>query len=164
MRSTLNDHRLIQIADSLHKLTLCREGVRCCFHFHPNVRLTGTIGLASWIYICICIADEKMQMHMRIQDDWACPYYSPILPSVYGNGAPSGLIAKTKSNQSQGREATLLKVLHSCLMSRYRWEGWCLRLKTSTFKPCHIICQLSSALDNVDGVKAGFLEPSFRLS
>jgi hypothetical protein len=38
-----------------------------------------------------------------------------------------------------------------------------LRLKTSTFKPCYIICQLGSALDNVDGVKAVFLEPSFRL-
>jgi hypothetical protein len=35
-----------------------------------------------------------------------------------------------------------------------------LRLKTSTFKPCHIICQLGSAQDNVDGVKAVFLEPS----
>ena len=27
-------------------------------------------------------------------------------------------------------------------------------LKTSTFKSCHIICQLGSAVDNVDGVKA----------
>ena len=44
------------------------------------------------------------------------------------------LIAKTKSNKSQGLEATLLKVLHACLISRYRWEGWCLRLKTSVFK------------------------------
>jgi hypothetical protein len=77
------------------------------------------------------------------------PYYSPILPSVSVDAAPSGLIAKTKSNQSQGREATLLEVPYSCLMSRYRWEGWCLRLKTSTFEPCHIICQLGPALDNV---------------
>ena len=38
-----------------------------------------------------------------------------------------------------------------------------MRLKTSTFKPCHIICQLGSALDNVDGVKASLLEPTFRL-
>jgi hypothetical protein len=45
------------------------------------------------------------------------PYYSPILPSVFVNEAPRALIAKTKSNQSQGREATLLKVLYSCLMS-----------------------------------------------
>ena len=67
------------------------------------------------------------------------------------------LIAKTKSNQSQGWEATLLKVLHSCLMSRYQLGGRCLRLKTSTFKPCHIICQLGSGLDSVDGVKAVFL-------
>jgi hypothetical protein len=87
-----------------------------------------------------------------------------LLPLVFVNEAPSGLIAKTKSNQSQGWEATLLEVLYSCLMFRYRWEGWCLRLKTSTFKPCHTICPLGSALDNVDGVKAGFLEPSFRLS
>ena len=92
------------------------------------------------------------------------PYYSPILPSVFVNGAPSGLIAKTKSNQSQGWEATLLEVLYSCLMSRYQWEGRFLRLKTSTFKQCHIICQLGSTLDNVDGVKVVFLEPSFRLS
>ena len=92
------------------------------------------------------------------------PYYSPILPLVFVNEAPRALIAKTKSNQSQGREATLLKVLYYCLMSRYQWEGQCLRLKTSTFEPCHIICQLGSALDNVDGVKAVFLEPSYRLS
>ena len=39
------------------------------------------------------------------------------------NGAPCTLIAKTKSNQSQEWEATLLEVLHACLMSRYRWEG-----------------------------------------
>ena len=39
-----------------------------------------------------------------------------------------------------------------------------MKLKTSTVKPCHIICQLGSALDNVDGVKAVFLEPTFGLS
>ena len=53
------------------------------------------------------------------------------------------LIAKTKSNQSQEREATLLEVLPSCLMSYSLGtdgrEGWCSRLKTSTFKACHII-------------------------
>ena len=75
---------------------------------------------------------------------------------VFVNGALRALIAKTKSNKSQGREATFLKVLHSCLISRYRWEGRCLKLKTSTFKPCHIICQLGSELDSVDGVKAVF--------
>ena len=36
--------------------------------------------------------------------------------------------------------------------------GRCLRLKTSTFEPCHIICQLVSASCNVDGVKAVVLE------
>ena len=35
-------------------------------------------------------------------------------------------------------------------------------LKTSAFQPCHIICQLGSGLDSVDGVKAMFLEPTFR--
>ena len=42
-------------------------------------------------------------------------YYSPILPSVFVNQAPRALIAKIKSHQSQGQEATLLKVLHSYL-------------------------------------------------
>ena len=64
--------------------------------------------------------------------------------------APRALLAKTESNQSQEREATLLEVLRSCLMSRYRWEGWCC-FKTSTFEPRRIICQPGSALDNVDG-------------
>ena len=92
------------------------------------------------------------------------PYYSFILPSVFVNEASRALIAKTNNNQSQGRGATLFKVLHSCLMSTYRWEGRCLRLKTSTFKPCHIICKLGSALDNVDGVKAVFLDSTFGLA
>jgi hypothetical protein len=92
------------------------------------------------------------------------PYYSSILPSVFVDEAPRALIAKTKSNQSQGREVTLLKVLHSCLMSTCQWEGRRLRLKTSTLKPCHIICQLGSKPNSVDGVKAVFLEPTFRLS
>ena len=95
------------------------------------------------------------------------PYYSPILPLVFVNGAPRALIAKTKSNQSQGREATPLRVLYSCLMSRYRWEGRCLSLifiiNTSTFKPCHNICQLGSAPDNVDGLKVMFYRTKFRL-
>ena len=90
-------------------------------------------------------------------------YYSSILPSVFVNGAPRALIVETKSNQSQGWEATLLEVLHSCLMSGYRWEVRCLRLKTSTLKPCHIICQLGSALDSVDGVMDVFYEPTFRV-
>ena len=72
--------------------------------------------------------------------------YSSILPSVFVSGASRALIAKTKSNPPQGHEATLLKVLHSCHMFGYRWEGRCSRLKTSTCKPCHIICQLGSGL------------------
>ena len=70
-------------------------------------------------------------------------------------------MAKTKSNQSQGWEATLLKVLHSCLMSRYQWEDRCLRLKTSTFKLCHVICQLGLGLDSVDSVKVVFFKTNF---
>ena len=65
-------------------------------------------------------------------------------------------LIKTKVNQSQEWEATLSEVIHSYLMSRYRWEGRCWRLKTSTFKPCHIICQLGSARDKVNGVKVVF--------
>ena len=80
------------------------------------------------------------------------------------NGAPCAFIAKTICNQSKRQEVTLLKVLHSCLISRYQWEGQCLRLKASTFKPCHIICQLGSGLDSVNGVKVVFLDPTLRLS
>ena len=57
------------------------------------------------------------------------PHYESILPLVFVNGAPRALIVKTKSNQSQEQEATILEVLHSCLVSRYRWEGRRLRLK-----------------------------------
>jgi hypothetical protein len=60
LTSTLNDGHLIQIADSLHKSTLCREGVSSCLSFHPNLHSTGTTGPHSWI--CICITDEKVQM------------------------------------------------------------------------------------------------------
>ena len=51
--------------------------------------------------------------------DSFCPIpESSVLPSVFVNEAPRALMAKTKSNQSQGWESTLLKVMHSCLMSR----------------------------------------------
>jgi hypothetical protein len=71
LTSTLNGGRLIQITNYLHKWTLCKEGINSCFNFHPKLTLTGTIGPHSWI--CTCIADEKVQMQMRIQDHWACP-------------------------------------------------------------------------------------------
>ena len=71
--SYLHVRRLVQIADSLHKSTLCREGVSSYFHFHPPLQLARTTGPHSWICICICIADEKVQRQMRIQDHWACP-------------------------------------------------------------------------------------------
>ena len=35
-------------------------------------------------------------------------------------------------------------------------EGSVLEVETSTFKVCHIICQLGSALNNVDGVNVVF--------
>jgi hypothetical protein len=92
------------------------------------------------------------------------PYHSSILPSGFVNEAPRALIAKTKNNQSQGQEGTLLKVVHSCLMSKYRWEDQCLSLKTSTFKPCYIIYQLGLGPNSVNAVRAVFLEPTSRLS
>ena len=87
------------------------------------------------------------------------PYHPSILPSFFINEPPYALIAKTKSNQSQGPEATL-----SCLISRYQWEGRCLRFKASVFKPYHVLCQLGLGLDNIEGVEAKFLERTFRLS
>ena len=45
-------------------------------------------------------------------------YHSSILSSVFVNEASHAFVAKTKSNQSQGQEAKLLKVLHSCLLSK----------------------------------------------
>ena len=104
------------------------------------------------------------QWHVGFLSHPKMPHYSPILAIVFVNGAPRVLIAKIERNKSQERQGTLSKVLHSCLMSRYRWDGQCLRLKTSIFKPCHIICQLGSRLDSVDGVHTVFLEPTFRLS
>lgn len=64
-------------------------------------------------------------------------YHSSILSSIhFVDVALRGLVAKSRRNQSQGSEATLLKGLHSCLVSRHRWgEGRCLTLKTSTLRP-----------------------------
>ena len=83
-----------------------------------------------------------------------------LLPSIFENGVPRVLIAKPKSNQSQGLEITILKVLHSCLISRYWWMGRCLRVKTSAFNPCNIICQLRSGLDSVGVWRLCFWKPS----
>jgi hypothetical protein len=54
----------------LHKSMFCREGVSSWICFHPNLQFRVTNGPHSWI--CICIADEKKQMQMQIQDHWAC--------------------------------------------------------------------------------------------
>jgi hypothetical protein len=45
------------------------------------------------------------------------PYYPYASPSVFVNGVPPALIAKTKSNQSQERDATLSRsyILALCL-------------------------------------------------
>jgi hypothetical protein len=43
-------------------------------------------------------------------------------------------------------------------------RGQSLRLTTFAFEPCHIIGQLGSELDSVDGAKAVILEQTFRLS
>ena len=48
------------------------------------------------------------------------PCQSSTVSLVFVNGAPGAFITKTKSKQSQGPEATLVKVLHSCLISKYR--------------------------------------------
>ena len=48
------------------------------------------------------------------------PYYSTILSSVVVNGALCALIAKKQPITRAGGDT--FKVLHSCLMSRYRWE------------------------------------------
>jgi len=45
------------------------------------------------------------------------------------------------------------------LVARSNRCGEC--IKTSTFKPCHLICQLGLGLDSVGGVKAVYLEPTF---
>ena len=95
------------------------------------------------------------------------PYYSFILSSIFfllmQLLVPSQLRLKTTNHKDMS--VPLLKVLHSCLMSRYRWEGGCLRLiRTLTFKPCHIISQLGSATDNVHGVKAEFKNPLLGLA
>ena len=88
-------------------------------------------------------------------------FQSKALPLIYltisfGYWSSSHVIAKTKSNESQGLEATLLKALHSCLISTYRWEYWCLRFPTSVFNPCDVLCKLSPWLDCNDGVEAKF--------
>ena len=62
------------------------------------------------------------------------------------------------NNQSR---TTLSKVLHSCLIFGYRWEGGSLKLKNSTFERHHITGQLGSALNSVDGVKAMILRTNF---
>ena len=81
-------------------------------------------------------------------NDMLISFQSKALPLIYltisfGYWSSSHVIAKTKSNESQGLEATLLKALHSCLISTYRWEYWCLRFPTTVFNPCDVLCKLS---------------------
>ena len=72
MTRSVNGGRLINIAKSLHKLTLCWVYCSSCITFYPSDCLTVTTGLASCI--CIRIAYEKAHMHMQVQGHWACPY------------------------------------------------------------------------------------------
>ena len=73
---------------------------------------------------------------------------------------PSKLRLKTTNHKGGRRHFSTSYVLASCLGTNGR-EGGCLRLETCTFKPCHIICQLGSGLDSVDGVKAVFFKTNF---
>jgi hypothetical protein len=41
-------------------------------------------------------------------------------------------------------------------------RGSVLEVQNLHFKPRHVLCQLGSRLDNIDGVEAMFLEPTFR--
>ena len=91
------------------------------------------------------------------------PYCSSILRLVFVNRAPRALIAKTNNNQSQGPKTTLLKALHSYLISKYQWEGQALRFKASTFKPCHVFCQLSASEKGHKQVRCLFLQASIYL-
>jgi hypothetical protein len=93
------------------------------------------------------------------------PYYSLILPSVFVNGAPHALIAQTKKQPITRAGGDTFK---SPIFLPHVWVamgGSVLEaFKTSTFKSCHIICQLGLALKIVDGVKAGLLKPTLSIS
>lgn len=84
-------------------------------------------------------------------------------PSVFVSRAPHAIIVKTKRNQLQGSEVTLLKVLHLKAFLGID-ERLVLEAQNPVFKPCHFICQLGLSLDSVDGVKTMVLEQIFRLS
>jgi hypothetical protein len=51
---------------------LCREDVPPCFHFHPISMICRTTGACTCT--CIRITDDKVEMQMQVQEDWACPY------------------------------------------------------------------------------------------
>jgi hypothetical protein len=59
--------------------------------------------------------------------------HSSILSSVFVNEAPCVLVIRITSNPLQELKATLLEVMHSCLVSRYQWEGRWLRFKDLHF-------------------------------
>ena len=81
------------------------------------------------------------------------PYYSSILPSVIVNRAPHTLLAKIKSNHSQGtggdtfESPTFLSHVQVPTGGRVGAGD----LKPSTLKPCHIVRQLGAGLDSVNG-------------
>ena len=52
-------------------------------------------------------------------------------------------------------------ILASCLVTDGRVVAC--GLQPPLLEPCHIICQVGSGLENVEGVPAMFLEPTFKL-
>ena len=87
------------------------------------------------------------------------PYHSFILSSVFVNGAPCALLAKTKKQPiTRAGDHTFESSYILASSLGIDGEGRCLRFETSAFNPYHVLCQLGSGLDNVDGVKAVFLE------
>ena len=90
------------------------------------------------------------------------PYHSSILRSIFVDAAsPHALIAKSKSSQSQGAGGGTFKcpIFLPCVEVLMGGSG--LRLKNSTFKPCHIIGQLGSGPYSVDGVEGRVLRTNF---
>ena len=95
------------------------------------------------------------------------PYHLSTLPLVFVNEAPHGLIAKRNSNESQGLEATHLKILHSCLISRYLYFVWGGGVGAWSYlciwtMPRPLPTRLGTI--SVDGVKAMSSKWTFRLN
>ena len=110
------------------------RAMTCWLVFVPSSILPmGFFVLFFWVCVCVCV-----------------------------NGAPHAHIAKTKEPITRAGGGDTFKG-HAFLSRVYIWwEGWWLMLKTSTFEPCDIICQLGSGPDSVDGVKAVFWKTDYQ--